>query len=265
MATTVRNKLNRHIIAAQALLFRNIVGGSFELMSDWARGYSGLSSPTFNIFLPRVPAALTDDMLADTAAFFDSRKSLYAVELVHDQIPEGPNFLNRRRYQALPPQPAMALHSLPDALTVNPDITVERAATVPAMTAFCSLQHDVFDFDLQDMRKRFPVAQLKESKIRHYLAFLDEQPVGSATIVFADNVASIWNMGTLDSYRRQGVATSLLCVMVTEAQKRGCELTMLYSTPLAYNLFSKFGFEIFTQRQWFLPQTIEYDDEADNL
>ncbi|RMF03163.1 MAG: GNAT family N-acetyltransferase [Chloroflexi bacterium] len=265
MATTVRNKLNRHVISAQALLFRNIVGGSFEVMPDWARGYSGLSLPIFNVFLPRVPSALTDDMLADTAAFFYSRNSLYAIEIVHDQIPEGPDFLHRRRYQALPPQPAMVLSSLPDALTVNPDVSIERVSTVPALTAFCSLQHDVFDFDLQDMRKRFPVAQLKENKIRHYLAFLDEQPVGSATIVFADNVASIWNLGTADSYRRQGVATSLMCSMLVEAQKQGCELTMLYATPHAYNLFNKFGFEIYTQRQWFLPQSIEYGDEADSL
>jgi len=263
MDSSLRALLDKHIIAVQAMLFRNISGGSFELMPNWGRGYSGLSLPIFNIFMPRTPAGLTDDTLADTAAFFFSRDSLYAIELIHDRLPEGPDFLHRRRYQALPPQPAMVLGHLPEDLRLNPGVKIERVTTVSSLAAFCSLQHDVFDFALHEMLKRFPVVQFREDRIRHYIAFLNNLPVAAGTTVCINGVTSIWNMCTLDAHRRCGVGTTLLYQMLVEAIEVDCKLAVLYSTAQAYNFFSDFGFEIFTQRQWFLPQNIEYADEDD--
>ncbi len=265
ISPSVRAKLDEHILAAQATLYRNISGGSFEIMRNWGRGYSGMSTPTLNVFLPLNSSALTDDTLADTAAFFASRKTHYAIEMVHDRLPEGPDFLNRRRYQPLPPEPAMALEHIPDMLNLNPDVTVRQVATVPDLTAFCALINAVFDFSLQEVARRFPVPQLKDSRIKHWLAFLDERPVGAGTTVLVGNVDSVWNVCTVDSYRRQGVATTLLHQMLTDTRENGSTASMLYSAAQAYNFFSRFGFEIFTQRQWFLPPGIEFEDDGDEL
>ena len=263
--SSVRAKLDEHILAAQATLYRNISGGSFEIMRNWGRGYSGMSSPTLNVFLPLDPSALTDDSLADTAAFFTSRKTYYAVELVHDQLPEGPDFLNRRRYQALPPEPAMALENIPDSLNLNPEVAVRQVATVPDLTAFCALMNAVFDFSLREITRRFPVPQLKDGRIKHWLAFMDERPVGAGTTVLVGGVDSVWNVCTVDSYRRQGVATVLLHQMLADTRENGSTASMLYSTAQAYNFFARIGFEIFTQRQWFLPPGIEFEDDGDEL
>ncbi len=260
MDSETRTRLEQHIISAHAVRYRTISGGLFEMMSDWARGFSGLPLPVFNIFLPRTPAGLSDDALADTAAFFSSRKVFYAIELVHDRFPEGPDYLNRRRYQSLPPQPAMFVDGIPGQAQLNPDVTIDLVNTVPSLTAFCTMLHSVFDFPLRDMLTLYPVSQLKNDRIQHYLAFLDEQPVGAGTIIFKDGVASVWNMCTIDQYRRRGVATALLHQMLTDAGENGCHLTMLYSTAQAYHIFSNFGFEIYTQRQWFLPPGIDYEE-----
>lgn len=261
MELSVRSKLDQHIISAQAELFRTITGGIFELTSDWARGYSSLRWPNFNIFLPLTPDGLSDDILADTAAFFMDKRVFYSVELVHDRLPEGPDFLDQRGYEPLPPQPAMALLDLPSDIRLNPAVEIETVRTVPSLTAFCTLLHQVFDFPLADMVKLAPVTHLKSEVIHHYLAFLDEQPVSAGTLVCAEGVASVWNMCTSDAYRQRRVATTLLYQMLAGARYWGCRQTMLYSTAQAYDLFSKFGFEIYTQRQWFLPPGIVYDDD----
>lgn len=259
----VRTKLDQHLIAAQALLYRTIPGGLFEVMPHWVRGFSGSQFPVFNVFLPRTPLGLTDEVLADTEAFYSSRKALYAIELVHDRLPEGPDFLHQRNYQALPPQPAMFLETPPNGMRLNPQATIERVTTVPALTAFCTLLHSVFDFPLADLIKVFPVAHLKESRIGHYLAFVNEEPVGAGTIVCADGTVSVWNMCTSDLHRRRGIATTLLHHMLKEAGERGCGPATLYSTAQAYHFYSKFGFEIYTQRQWFLPPGIDYDEDEE--
>jgi GNAT superfamily N-acetyltransferase len=261
---TIRTKLDQHFVAAQARLYRSIVGGSFEVTPDWVRGCTGLPIPTFNIFMPLTLQGLNDETLADTAAFFSSKEILYAVELVHDRFPHGPDYLNERRYQPLPPQPAMVLVGPPPAVPLNPQMTIERVATVPGLTALCSLLHWVFDFSLQDMAKLYSAIHLKEetkNTIRHYLAFIDEKPVGTGTIICLNGVASVSNLCTLDEYRRQGVATTLLHRMISDAVDSDCLLTMLYATPLAYHMLNKLGFDLYAQRQWFLPPEIAYEEE----
>ena len=263
--SSIRSKLDRHITAAQAVRYRTISGGTFEVMPHWLRGFSGLKSPTFNIFQPLIPAGLKDDLLADTAAFFASKEVLYTVEIVHDRLPEAPDFLDQRHYQPLPPQPAMFLEDFPagNDIQLNPEVYVERILTVPSLTAFCTLLHQVFDFPLSDMVKLFPVAQLEgetKNNFRHYLAFVDEQPVSAGSMICLENVVSIWNVCTVDQFRNQGVAITLLHQMLKDAIESGCSQAMLYSTPQAYHLFSKLGFEIYTQRQWFLPPGLDYQD-----
>ena len=263
--SSTRSKLDQHIVVAQSVRYRTIVGGTFEIMPHWLRGFSGLQSPAFNIFQPLIPAGLKDELLADTAAFFASKEVLYAVEIVHDCLPKAPDFLDQRRYQPLPPQPAMFLQNFPTGndVQLNPEVYVEHIQTVPSLTAFCTLLHQVFDFPLSDMVKFFPVAHLegKTRKImRHYLAFMDEQPVSAGTMICLEDVVSIWNVCTVDQYRDRGVATTLLHQMLKDAVESHCHLVMLYSTPQAYRLFNKLGFEIYTQRQWFLPPGLDYQD-----
>lgn len=256
----MRTSLDQHIITVKAIVYRTISGGLCEVMPHWVRGFSGLQLPVFNIFSPLDPTGLNDETLADTAAFFSSRNVHYMVELVHDVIPEGPDFLNKRHYQSLPPQLAMVLEGAPHDVQLNPDVLVERVTTVPSLTAFCTTLHAVFDFPLRDLINYFPARHFEDDRIQHYLAFWEEQPVGAGTIITADGVSSIRNVCTIDGYRRRGIGTALVHRMLMDANKKGTFQTMLYSTAHAYQLFSSFGFEIFTQRQWFLPPGIDYEE-----
>jgi GNAT superfamily N-acetyltransferase len=261
MESAIRAKLDQHIIAAQAVLYRTIPEGIFAITSHWARGYSGLRRPNFNVFLPLTLTGLSDDTLADSAAFFSNLGAYYTVELIHDRFPDGPDFLDKRGYQPWPPQPAMYLSAPPADVRLIPEVTIEPVKTVPALTAFCTILHRVFDFPLEDMVKLVPVNHLKSEAVRHYLAFWDDIPVGAGTLVCAEGAASIWNLSTCDAHRQRGVATTLLHRMLTDAGNCGYGPTMVYSTAQAFRLFSKMGFEIFTQRQWFLPPGIVYGDE----
>lgn len=265
MNTSTRAKLDQHAIAARALMFRTVAGGSCEVMRDWVRAFSSLPIPSFNIFQPLTAKGLTDETLADTAAFFYSLDTIYTIELIHDLFPEGADYLDQRHYQALPPQLAMYLDDSFDSsdIHLNPEVVVEPVASVPSLTAFCTLLHQVFDYSLSEIIKFYPVRHLDKehkSKIHHYLAFIDDQPVGTGTIICTEGVASIWNVCTIDDFRQRGVATTVVHRLLSDAGEHGFQLKMLYSTPYAYRLFDKYGFEMYTQRQWFLPPGLDYED-----
>ncbi|MCB0195085.1 MAG: GNAT family N-acetyltransferase [Anaerolineae bacterium] len=259
MDASIRSILDRHIIDVQALVYRNITGGSLEIMPHWVRGFSGLQIPTFNTFLPRDEAGLSDDTLADTSAFYSSRDSLYAVELIDDFVPGGADFLNDCHYQSLPPQPVMVITGQPEEVDRNTEATIEKVDTVPSLTAFCTLLHLVFDFPLRDMVKLYSVSHLKEDRVRLYLAFVDEQPVSAGALLCTDGAATITNLVTIDDYRNQGVATTLTYRMLADARELDSKVVMVYSTAQAFSLFSGLGFDMFTQRQWFLPPGIQYE------
>jgi predicted GNAT family N-acyltransferase len=259
MDETTRTKLDKHNIAAQAMFYRNIEKGLFEIMPDWVRGVSNVQIPSFNTFMPLTEAGLDDEVLADTAAFFFSRRLIYTVELIHDRFPHGPDSLTKRGYQSLPPQPAMFLPALPKDVKLNKMVNIERVKTVPSHTAFYTILQAVFDFELHDVIKLFPVTHLSEQSMyymRHYLAFIDEQPVAVGTVICKDGVATVRNVCTTDQYRHQGIARTLLYTMLSETNQDGHHLAMLYATAHSYHLFQKFGFEIYTQQQWFLPPDI---------
>ncbi len=263
MNPEIRARLDKHIIAAYTMHYHAVPRGAFEVNAHWMRGFSGVQTPTFNIFMPLTPHGLNDETLADTAAFFSAKNGLYAVELVHDHFPQGPAFLNGRRYQPLPPQPAMVLVGQPKEVHLNNTITIERVKNVPLIAGFCAILNAVFDFPLTDVVKLFPVAYLNKDNINnffHYLAFVNEEPAAAGTIICKDGVASVWNLCTIDKYRHMGIAKTLLHEMLNQSYKEGCDLTMLYSTAQAYHLFTRFGFEIYTQRQWFLPPGLSYED-----
>ena len=210
MDASIRSMLDRHIVDVQALVYRNIAGGLLEIMPHWIRGFSGLQLPIFNTFLPLTPTGLSDDTLADTAAFFSSRDALYAVELIDDFVPGGSDFLSKCHYQSLPPQPIMVITGQPEKVDRNVDTVISKIDTVPSLTAFCTLLNSVFEFPLKDMIKMYSVSHLKDDRIRLYLAFLDEQPVSAGALLCTDRAATITNVVTIDNYRRQGVATTLI-------------------------------------------------------
>ena len=259
MDASIRSILDRHIVDVQALVYRNIAGGLLEIMPHWIRGFSGLQLPIFNTFLPLNPAGLSDDTLADTAAFFSSRDALYTVELIDDFVPGGGDFLNKCHYQSLPPQPVMVMIGQPEEVDRNVDTVITKIDTVPSLTAFCTLLNSVFEFPLKDLIKMYSVSHLKDDRIRLYLAFLDDLPVSAGALLCTNGAATITNVVTIDDYRRQGVATTLVYRMLADARELDSELVMVSSTAQAYSLFNRLGFETFTQRQWFLPPGITYE------
>lgn len=256
MDETLRARLDDHVIAAQARLTQAVAGAKFEITRIYARQYTGSNLPNFNLFIPLNSDGLADEVLADTAAFFASRRVLYAVALDEHRVPDGVSFLSERRYQALPPQPTMALSRLPTSYETRQDIVIERVGTVASLSAFYTLIHRVFDFPLVETRNLFPVAQLKDDAVRHYLVFCEDQPAATGTVVYLGSIASVWNMCTLDNYRRRGIASTLLRHMLWEAAESGCQHSMLYSTPMGYSLYERLGYHIFSQRQWFLPPDV---------
>ena len=73
-------------------------------------------------------------------------------------------------------------------------------------------------------------------------ARIDGETVAAAISIDVDGDCGIFNVGTLEHVRRQGLATALTALHVQEAVDRGCETASLQSTEMGEHLYSELGF-----------------------
>jgi GNAT superfamily N-acetyltransferase len=253
MDARILERLDEHIVEAHRHLCQSVRGGVFERTEDWMRGFTGSSISTFNLLLLLKAEALTDDLLSDTAAYFAERAVPHVVAFDEHRLPGGSNFLHSRNYQPLPPLPGMVLLGPPRRLRPHPRLVIERAETTVAINACCNLISELFGLPLSDTTRLFSSSQLQDKAIWHYLGYLDDMPVAVATAVFVNGIVSVWNVATHDDVRRQGVGTALMERLLEDAWEDGCDSSLLHSTPMAYSMFQKLGYELYTQRRCFLP------------
>jgi GNAT superfamily N-acetyltransferase len=68
------------------------------------------------------------------------------------------------------------------------------------------------------------------------------QDVATAIAFDHDGDCGIFNMGTLEPFRRRGLATALLIRHLEDAADRGCSTASLQSTPIAEGVYLSAGF-----------------------
>lgn len=253
MDSRIVRRLNEHILEAHRHFCQSVAGGGFKRARDWARGYTGSPVSTFNFLLLLNDKALSDDLLSDAAAYFEEQRVPHVVAFDEHWLPNGANFLHTRSYQPLPPMPGMVLLGPPRRLRVHPDLVVERVKGETARDDFCDLVSELFGLSLADTVHLYPAGQLKTRGLRHYVGYLDGAPAVTGTAVLAEGIVSVWNVATRDDVRRQGVATGLMERLLEDAWADGCDASLLYSTPMAYTLYQRLGYELYTQRFSFLP------------
>lgn len=66
---------------------------------------------------------------------------------------------------------------------------------------------------------------------RRYLARVDGEPAGSASLRLDGAIAQLCGAATLPAYRRRGVQTALLQRRLTDAAERGCTLAVVTTQP----------------------------------
>jgi len=76
------------------------------------------------------------------------------------------------------------------------------------------------------------MAQLLEPSVNlpgvhHYIALIDEQPVGTCSLLRHENFGILGSAGVVPAHRWSGAATNLAIEAATEAQEQGVDTLML--------------------------------------
>ena len=76
----------------------------------------------------------------------------------------------------------------------------------------------------------------------HYIGYLGDRPVTSATLLLTGGIASVYNVSTPSCLRRRGFGSAITYAALQEAQSRGYQSAFIQSSPMGKGVYSKLGF-----------------------
>ncbi len=77
---------------------------------------------------------------------------------------------------------------------------------------------------------------------QHFLARIDGEPVGMATLLTLSGVATLQNLATRVAARRRGIGTALTRHVMREGRKRGFTTGVLQASAMGHGLYRTIGF-----------------------
>ena len=86
------------------------------------------------------------------------------------------------------------------------------------------------DVDFAPYMAQFIQPATSLSNTRHYLAWLDDQPIGTCSMVYNGNFGILGSSGVLRAHRKSGVATRLAVEAMTEAREHGVDTILVQTT-----------------------------------
>ena len=234
-------------------------GGSTDNVGGAACWYSSSYVPVFNgagIFDPRL---ISRETLSAIEAYFKWRGRPFSVMSLDALVPFATNLLDRFNYTEYDSMPAMWLEGQPrDELRGSGDLWVSRVSTPGPLASFRSILSQVFHLSMAEVTLVMGEKALQVTHVRHYLGWLDNVPVGTATLVLSGRVAGVWNVGTLPEYRRQGIAAALMRHILLEARSLGFQSSMLLASNEGMPLYARLGYETLSTIRVFVPSKQAY-------
>ncbi len=112
-------------------------------------------------------------------------------------------------------------------------------------------------FDLMKIRTLvFVKEQMIDPKIEidvcdytatHLVAYLGNIAVATARINFHDDEARIGRVAVLEAFRKQGIASKLICELENLARNKGEKSIKIYAQMYAKKFYLKLGYEVFDE------------------
>jgi GNAT superfamily N-acetyltransferase len=129
---------------------------------------------------------------------------------------------------------------LPRGLEVVPAGTSAQLREFAAINAANWTPPDADVARFYESAARFVLGE--ESPLRFYLAFLRGVAVATAEVTVAGGIAGIYNVSTLEHWRRRGYATALLRQVLIEARDGGTLRAGLQAAPGAVGIYRRLDF-----------------------
>lgn len=148
-------------------------------------------------------------------------------------------------------EPGMAvdLHVLREDVPAAPGLRIERVRDNAQLDTWA--QTLAVDFgegapEANWVRDMYRVIGLGDDvPLRHYLGWLDDEPVATATLFLGAGVAGIFFVMTVPQARRRGIGAAITLAALREGRELGYHVGVLGASEAGTKLYERLGFETY--------------------
>ncbi len=199
----------------------------------------------------RLAPGRVGDALDAVTATLDSRGAPWSWYVGPASLPlELADHLSDRGFTVIDVLPGMAAPldpSVGDPPPAAAGLRFEEVREEPALEAFGTLLGVAFAMPplvLDPMLRMLEAARRSdESGIRNFITFDGGEPVACGSLLLAEGVAGLYNIGVLPDRQGTGVGTAMTAALMGEARAAGAETGILWSSVAGLQCYRRLGFE----------------------
>lgn len=87
---------------------------------------------------------------------------------------------------------------------------------------------------------------------RHYLGYIDDEPVASSLLFFNSGIAGIYFIGTIPKFRGKGIGSALTAYSMLRAKELGNRIAVLRASGMGEGIYRRLGFKDYFKFQLYL-------------
>ncbi len=246
--------------------FGRMPGARLEESPELTWVMTGVPAPHFNAilrtrFVPSLPDEERDACIAATIDRFRQRGLPMLWWVMPSTVPA--HLGSALAAHGLTPggtRPGMAvdLAALPAAAsesgTAAPGLRIETVADLPAYERWVAVFAACYGYTPEIAARYLALTSKAEldsgdtlPPVRHYLGWLNGNPVAIATLLLDAGVAGLYHVGTVPHARRRGIGTAIALAPLLDARRLGSRVGVLFSSPMGLNIYRQMGFQTVCQ------------------
>jgi GNAT superfamily N-acetyltransferase len=144
---------------------------------------------------------------------------------------------------------AMDLLTLASPFPPLPNLTVERVVDEEGVTLWGTFHRYLENDQRDEPRERLYISLGLggDQPLRHYIARVNDEPVGALSLFLGQEAAGLYNVEVADHWQRRGVGTAMTRAVLEEACRLGARVGVVAPTRESRSMYERLGFVLHRQ------------------
>jgi len=144
---------------------------------------------------------------------------------------------------------AVDLDALHEQIQVNTSLVINEVEDLDALRTLCNIEMRGFGTSEEGAQRYYDTYANVGFGIglpwHHYVGWLHDTPVASASLLYHAGVAGIYGVSTIPEARRRGVAASITLHALHQARDLGYRVAILSPTDMSEAIYRRIGFKAY--------------------
>ena len=195
-----------------------------------------------------------DKLINEAIDFFKEQNRDFVVWVKDHTDSKLENILKSKGYSAVrePGIAGMMIESKIEEKEATSGYTLKRVESVKRVSDYAKVIKNAFYKDEKILDAMFSnVNSLMNDETNAFILYKDDEPIAAASTLYAEGIAGIYYLGTVESHRGHGIGSFMTMVATNAGFDMGANTVILQASQVAEPIYKKLGYKVITHYRWY--------------